>query len=140
MSKSAVAASAPALEPWMKYLLRFAGCFNLLAGAGMISLYHEGYKLLGVAKPQLVLPVQVMGVLVALFGVGYHMVASSPVENRRILLLGFWSKAISSVLAVWYVPFGPMPWWFVLVVFFSDMIYLPPFYLILRRLNRLAAQ
>jgi hypothetical protein len=123
----------------MKYLLRFAGCFNLLAGAGMISLYHEGYKLLGLAKPELILPVQVMGVLVALFGVGYHMVASNPVENRNILLLGFLSKAISSVLAVWYVPFGLMPWWFVLVVFFSDMIYLPPFYVILRRLYRLAS-
>lgn len=138
MLKASISPVTPAITPWMKYLLRFAGCFNLLAGAGMISLYHEGYQLLGVPKPELILPVQVMGVLVALFGVGYHMVASHPVENRNILLLGFLSKAISSVLAVWYVPFGPMPWWFVLVVFFSDMIYLPPFYMIMRRLDRLA--
>lgn len=122
----------------MTGLLRFAGCFNLLAGAGMIGLYHEGYKLLGVPKPELVLPVQVMGVLVALFGVGYHLVASNPIENRHLLLLGFLSKAISSLLAVWYVPFGPMPWWFLLVVFFADIIYLPPFYLILRRIYYLA--
>lgn len=128
----------PTISPWMIYLLRFAGCFNLLAGASMISLYHEGYRLLGVPKPELVLPVQVMGVLVALFGVGYHLVASNPVENRHILLLGFLSKAISSVLAIWYVPFGPLPWWFILIVFFADMIYLPPFYVILRRVYRLA--
>jgi len=104
----------------------------------MISLYHEGYKLLGVPKPDLVLPVQVMGGLGALFGGGYHLVASNPVENRHILLLGFLSKALSSVLAVWYVPFGPLPWWFVLIVFFADMIYLPPFYVILRRIYPLA--
>ena len=61
------------LLPWMRLLLRFAGTFNLLAGTSMICLYHEGYKLLGVPKPELVLPVQVMGILVALFGVGYHL-------------------------------------------------------------------
>jgi hypothetical protein len=128
------------LRPWMKYLLRFAGTFNLLAGAGMFCLYHEGHKLLGVAKPALVLPVQVMGILVALFGVGYHMVASRPVENRNILLLGFWSKALSSVLALWYVAAGRLPWWFAVVVFFADMIYLPPFYAILRRLRSFAGR
>lgn len=127
------------LLPWMKYLLRFAGCFNLLAGASMISLYHEGYQLLHIRKPELLLPVQVMGILVALFGVGYHMVASNPVENRNVLVLGFWSKALSSILALWYVARHLLPWWFAVVVFFADMIYLPPFYVILRRIARFRA-
>ena len=122
----------------MTLLLRFAGTFNLAAGAAMICCYHEGYKLLGVAKPELILPVQVVGVLVALFGVGYHLVAANPVENRNILLLGFWSKAVSSVLALAYVATGQLPWWFALVVLFADVIYLPPFWVILRRLSRAA--
>jgi hypothetical protein len=129
------------LSLWMIVLLRFAGVFNLLAGTGMGVFYHEGFRMLGVAKPGLVLPVQVMGILVALFGVGYLLVAANPVENRNILLLGFWSKAISASVAMWYVaPWAadPLPWWFAVVVFFSDVIYLPPFYVILRRLNRLA--
>ena len=128
------------LEPWMRFVLRFAGTFNLLAGGCMFCFYHEGYKLLGVPKPELILPVQVMGILVALFGVGYHLVASRPVENRNLLMLGFWSKALSSIVALWYVPFGPLPVWFVPVVFFSDVIYLPPFFVIMRRLYRLAAE
>lgn len=128
------------LQPWMRYLLRFAGTFNLLAGLSMMTLYHEGYQLLGVPKPALILPVQVMGILVALFGVGYHLVASRPVENRDILMLGFWSKALASVLAFWYVAAGRLPWWFAVVVVFADTIYLPPFYAILRRLDRLAAR
>ena len=121
------------LRPWMRYLLRFAGTFNVLAGLGMCSLYHEGFHLLGFQK-QLGLPVQIMGVLVGLFGVGYHLVAGNPVENRNILMLGFWSKAISSVFAVWYVIIGKITPWFVPVVFFADIIYLPFFYIILRRL------
>lgn len=135
----------PPLLPWMRYLLRFAGTFNLLAGAGMICLYHEGYRMLGVdysmlgdAKSAMILPVQIMGVLVALFGVGYHLVASNPVENRHLLTLGFWSKAISSAIAYWYVVRGPLGVGFGVVVFFSDVIYLPFFYLIMRRLYRLA--
>ena len=122
------------LSPWMTVVLRFAGTFNLLAGAGMISLYHEGYKYLGVPRPALILPVQVMGILVALFGVGYHLVAGNPIENRNILVLGWWSKALSSLVALWYVGVGRVPWWFAVVVFFSDVIYLPPFFLILRRI------
>lgn len=124
----------------MKFVLRFAGWFNLLAGVSMICFYHEGYKLLGVQKPELVLPVQVMGILVAVFGVGYHLVASNPLVNRNVLLLGFLSKAISSVAALAYVAAGRLPWWFAVVVFLSDVIYLPPFYVILRRLYRLAGQ
>lgn len=128
------------LLPWMRCLLRFAGTFNLLAGASMMTLYHEGYKLLGVPKPQLILPVQLMGVLVALFGVGYHLVASNPVENRNVLMLGMLSKLICSLVAAWHVPFGPLPWWFLLVVFLADVIYVPFFCIILARLYRLAGQ
>ena len=125
------------LSLWMTVLLRFAGVFNLLAGTSMILFYHEGFKMLGVPKPALALPVQVMGILVALFGVGYLLVAANPLQNRNILVLGFWSKAISASVAMCYVA-PPLPWWFAVVVFFSDVIYLPPFYVILRRLGRLA--
>ena len=128
------------LKPWMRFVLRFAGCFNLVAGAGMVCLYHEGYRLLGVPKPVLILPVQVMGILVALFGVGYHLVASRPIENRNILVLGFWSKALSSAVALCYVADGTLPWWFAVVVFFADVIYLPPFYVIIRSLSHAARQ
>ena len=133
------APAEPPLRPWMRLVLRVAGCWNLLAGASMVTLYHEGYKLLGVAKPELVLPVQVTGILVALFGVGYLMVAARPVENRNILLLGFLSKALAAGLALGYVAAGRLGWGFAVVVFFSDVIYLPPFWVILRRLGRAAA-
>jgi len=126
------------LRPWMQLLLLFAGTFNLLAGLSMCSLYHEGYKMLGIPKPELILPVQVMGILVGLFGVGYLLVALNPLQNRNILVLGFWSKAISSAVALWYVVDGQLPPWFAVAVFFADVIYLPPFYAIMRRLSAVA--
>src|SRR5262245_53701283 len=97
------------LKPWMRWLLRFVGCYNILAGSGMLVFYHEGFKLLGVAKPNLMLPLQLVGVLVGLFGVGYLLVARNPVENRNLLMLGFWSKALGSALGVGYVALGKLP-------------------------------
>lgn len=128
------------LASWMKFVLRFVAAYNVLAGVNMFCFYHESYKAIGVAKPELNLPIQLVGVLVALFGVGYWMVANNPVENRNLLLLGFWSKLLGSVLGIYYVSAGKLSPVFLAILFFSDIIYLPPFYLILRRLFRLAAE
>lgn len=124
----------------MKFVLRFVAVFNVLAGLHMIIGYHETYKMIGMNKPDIHFPIQLVGILVALFGVGYYMVARHPLENRNILLLGFWSKFLGSCLGTAYVVTGRLPWTFVLVYFFADIIYLPPFYLILRRLNALATE
>lgn len=130
----------PPLKPWMWFLLRFAGTYNLLAGFGMLVFYHEGFKMLGLKKPELLLPLQLVGVMVALFGVGYHIVASNPVENRNVLTLGFLSKAMGSGLGTAYVLLGKLPPIFLVILFFADMAYLPPFWVIMRRLYRIANQ
>ncbi len=63
-----------------------------------------------------------------------RLVAGNPVENRNILTLGFLSKLISSIAALAYVVGGRITPWFALMVFFSDVIYLPFFYIIMRQL------
>ena len=128
------------LTPWMSFVLRFGGTYNILAGVAVCSLYHEGFKLLGVQKPELILPVQLVGLFVALFGVGYWLVALHPVENRNLLMLGFWSKALGSALGIYYTLTGALPMFFLVVLFFADIIYLPPFYIVMRRLYRIAGE
>src|SRR5262245_61587374 len=105
------------LLPWMKFILRFVAVFNVLAGLHMIVGYHETYKLIGMPKPEIHFPIQLVGILVALFGVGYYMVARRPLENRNVLLLGFWSKLLGSCLGTYYVLSGKLPWRFVPVFF-----------------------
>jgi small multidrug resistance pump len=126
------------LQTWMRYVLRFAGCYNLLAGLNMLVFYHEMFKTLGLPKPEVMLFVQLVGILVGLFGVGYLLVASNPIENRNVLMLGFWSKALGSVLGIGHVARGNLPLMFLVVLFFSDIIYLPLFAIILHRLYRVA--
>src|SRR5262245_40623543 len=122
------------LLPWMRYVLYFTAGYNLLAGLNMLVFYHEMFKTLGIPKPEIMLFVQLVGILVALFGVGYFLVAINPVENRNLLLLGFLSKALGSVLGIAYVSLGKLPPSFLVVLFFSDVMYLPPFLVILRRI------
>jgi hypothetical protein len=128
------------LTKWMKFLLRLVAVFNVCAGLFMLIGYHETYKIIGMDKPKIHFPIQLVGILVGLFGVGYYMVARNPIENRAVLLLGFWSKFLGSCLGTAYVVLGILPLEFVAVYFFADVIYLPPFYVILRRLYALARE
>jgi len=129
-----------ALKPWMRNLLRFAGCYNLLVGINLTVFYHELFKTFGLPKPSLIMYVQLVGILVALFGVGYLMVAYRPLENRNLLLLGFLSKFFGSVLGTGYVLLGKMPPVFMIVLLFSDIVYLPFFWVILKRIYRIAGE
>src|SRR5262245_55584895 len=124
----------------MRYLLRFAGCYNLLVALNLTVFYHEAFRTLGLEKPSLLLYVQLVGLLVGLFGVGYLIVAANPVENRNVLLLGFLSKLLGSVLGVGYVALGKLGMSFLVLLIFSDIVYLPPFLIILRLLYRAADQ
>jgi hypothetical protein len=137
---SSDAQSQKPLTRWMKFVLRFAAVFNVCAGLFMLIGYHETYKIIGMEKPDISFPIQLVGILVGLFGVGYYMVARNPIENRAVLFLGFWSKFLGSCLGTGYVLLEKLPVEFVAVYFFADVIYLPPFYVILRRLYALAGK
>lgn len=125
-----------ALPKWMRSVLRFAGWYNIIAGIAMMTLYHEGFKILGLPKPEIALPIQLAGVLVAVFGVGYLMVDRRPVENRNIVLLGFLSKSLGPLLAFYYIAIGTLPLLMIPVLFFADLIYLIPFWMIWKKLGQ----
>lgn len=120
----------------MTRVLWLAAGYNLLAGASMLCLLHEGFKLLGLEKPDLLLPVQLVGMLVAVFGIGYGLVALDPPGNRNVLLLGFLTKLLGPLLAFYYIAAGKLPPIFLAVLFVSDVMYLPPFAMILAHLRR----
>ena len=124
----------------MRLVLRVASIYNLLAGLAMVVFYHEVSNVLGMPRPKPIMPFQLDGLLVGLFGVGYWLVASRPLENRNVLWLGFWSKLLGTLLCGYHVIRGDLPLSFVPLVAVSDFVYLPPFYIIARRLDRLAVQ
>ena len=127
------------LSAGLRFILKFAGYYNIVAGLAMVISYHEGFRALGVPKPEFVLPIQLVGVLVAIFGVGYLVAERNPVENRTIVLLGFLSKLLGPLLAIMHIASGSLPVMMLAVLFFADGIYLIPFWIIYRQLSRHAA-
>ena len=127
-----------ALLPWMRLVLRVAAVWNVWAGLVMLVFYHEASRVLGMPKPNPIMPFQLAGLCVGLFGVGYWLVARRPLENRNLLWLGFWSKLLGTILCGYHVARGSLPLSFVPLVLLADVVYLPPFYLIGRRLDRIA--
>ena len=101
------------LTPWMHGVLKFAGVYNIIAGLSMMIFYHEGFKSLGLPKPEFNMPIQLVGVLVAIFGIGYLLVdRRSAGESQRsidriaeqnfraaagVLLRGHWDVAADHV-------------------------------------------
>jgi len=124
------------LNPWMHWLLKIAGGYNMVAGLSMILFYHEGFKSLGINKPDMNLPIQLVGMMVLLFGIGYLMVDRNPGANRNVLLLGLLSKFIGPLLAIGYVIRGELPTTMIPVLFFADVVYLVPFWMIYRAIGQ----
>jgi small multidrug resistance pump len=124
----------------MRYVLWVAGAYNVLLGLNMVVLPEGGFEPLGMRQPDLLLFVQLVGLLVAVFGIGYFMVARWPLENRGVLLLGLIGKALVAILGLAYVALGKVPPVYLFVVLFSDVIYLAPFVIILRHLQRVTAE
>lgn len=125
----------PILDAWMTRLLWGAAAFNVLAGIGMILFYHEGYRALGIPKPELALPTQIVGMLVMLFGWGYWMVARDPLLNTNVLRIGWWTKALGSVLVFYHYFQGNVPWILPFGVLFADVAWLFPFWIIQQRID-----
>ena len=115
---------------WIKMFL------IVLAGINMLVFYHEASKVLGMEKPSPIMPFQLAGLVIGLFGVGYWLVQCRPLENRDLLWLGFWSKLLGPLLSIYHVLRGDLPWVFLPLVVVSDLVYLPLFYLIGKRLGR----
>lgn len=130
MDSPAETALVPA---WWRVVLVIAAVYNLIAGFSMMIFYHEGFQALGLEKTSFNLPIQLVGMCVALFGVGYWIVSRDPIENRNLLLIGLLSKAIGPLLAVRYILRGQLPIWILIVFFFADLIYLLPFWIIYSR-------
>ena len=138
-SASQFNSATPVLDSWMTKLLWSAAVFNVLAGFGMVIFYHEGYRALGMPKPELALPTQLVGMLVLLFGWGYSLVARDPLLNTNVLRIGWWTKALGSLLAFYHFFQGNVPWILPLGVLFADVAWLFPFWIIQQRIDAQAA-
>src|SRR5262249_5367167 len=83
---------------WMSMALRLIGAVTVLSGLAMVGLYHECFRLVGMVKPLHVWPLQALGSVNILIGVGYFLAARNLRRSRWFLTLAF---AFQASLELW---------------------------------------
>jgi hypothetical protein len=93
-----------------RIVFALAAAYNL--AVGFVILLEPGSLAAApfTGSPQEALLIQSCGWLIAVFGVGYLMVAMAPMMNRGIAALGVLGKAAMPVIAYPFYTAGHIPW------------------------------
>lgn len=82
-----------------RWFFAFTAAWNIAAGLpGLIAPAHDALGFGYGHTPGDLLMVRMIGLLVAVFGVGYALVASNPAAHRGIVILGALGKVATAVL------------------------------------------
>lgn len=93
-----------------------AGFFpDLIARTGGIA---------GVSHPKLV---QVMGMMVGVYGIGYYLLARDPIRYCGFIWIGLLGKVLGPLGFFFNALHGALPWQFGWLIVFNDLIWWPVF-------------
>ncbi|MBN2227860.1 MAG: hypothetical protein JW763_10920 [candidate division Zixibacteria bacterium] len=125
-----------ALPHWTTTILKAAAFFNIAWGIWIVFFPSAYFSLLGMDLPRYPVIWQGLGMIVALFGVGYAIAAGNPLRHWLVILIGFFGKAGVPFGLLWAYGTGELPLRFGLILIVNDLIWWIPFLIILYRITR----
>jgi len=134
----------PARSPtWMRGWLIAAAVYNILWGAAVIIAPVATLRLLGVTPSSAdVWPALwgCIGMMVAVYGVGYAIAARDPFTHWPIVLVGLLGKTFGPVGFVMAASRGELPWSMGWTLLSNDLVWWVPFGKMLWSVRRRVAQ
>ncbi|MGC6463969.1 MAG: hypothetical protein ACON5N_00085 [Akkermansiaceae bacterium] len=115
----------------MTVILRVAGIYNILYALWIFGWPTAWFDLVGMNVPEPLFIWQGVGMLIGVWGVGYLAASMAPIRHWPIVLVGFLAKLFAACGFVYFASMGEVPWsvgWSVLI---NDVLWLPPFAVIL---------
>lgn len=107
--------------------LFLAGLYNLLWGFWVIAFPDHFFRLMGATQINYLPVWQSVGLVVGVYGIGY-LIASANIKNHwPIVLVGFLGKVGGPLGIAYHVYVENLPWPFLVVTLFNDIIWLLPF-------------
>ena len=116
---------------WIRPFFIVAGAYDVILGVVFLFAYAAVYQRFGIALPNHPGYIQFAAAVVAIFGIGFWLVAAAPERNRDIIKLGVLLKlAYSGVVLGWWFQ-GQMPGMWVPFAW-ADLAFMVVFLLALR--------
>lgn len=116
----------------MKRWLFAAGVYNIVWGVVFGAFPNLLFDWAGMARPNYPELFQCIAMIVGVYGVGYAIAATDPYRHWPIVLVGFLGKLFGPIGFLQAALTGRLPWKFGVLNIFNDLIWLIPFFLILR--------
>ena len=90
------------------------------------------FELAEIPVPRYPMIWQCVGMVIGVYGIGYWFAARHPVNHYPIVLVGFLGKVLGPIGIFYYVFTGQLSPNFIYITIFNDLIWLIPFYILLR--------
>jgi len=117
---------------WMKRCLLAAGVYNIVWGLFFGFFPDALFDWSGIARPNYPELWQCIAMIVGVYGVGYAAASLDPYRHWPVVLVGFLGKVFGPIGFLQSALTGRLPWKFGVVNITNDLIWLVPFFLILR--------
>lgn len=105
-----------------------AAVYNVLWGALVVAFPLQLFSWLGMEPPNYPSLFQVVGMMVAVYGYGYYLLARDPQRYAQLIWIGLAGKTFGPVGYVWAASGGELPWSFGWVILTNDLVWWPAFW------------
>jgi small multidrug resistance pump len=123
---------------WQRIALMAAGLQCFIWGVFIAAWPERSSHTYGFSDPPVELFLwQGMGLVIMLFGIGYLIASTNPLQHWAVILIGFLSKSLGPVGMAWSVNRGSVSRNVLYLIPINDLIWLVPFGLILIQVYKL---
>jgi hypothetical protein len=113
--------------------LFLAGLYNIFWGALVVLFPNFFFDLFQMTRPNYPQIWQCVGMIVGVYGIGYLIASTAPNRHWPIVLVGFLGKIFGPIGFVYSIIAGDFPVQFGVLIIFNDLIWLYPFYSLLKK-------
>lgn len=116
----------------MSWLLIAAGVYNICWGSFVVLFPLAPFRWIELPPPTYPSIWQCIGMIIAVYGIGYIIASLAPERHWPIVLVGLLGKIFGPIGFVWAASKGELPWIAGWTILTNDLAWWLPFGLVLR--------
>jgi small multidrug resistance pump len=113
-----------------------AAIYNVVWGAAVVAFPVSLSRLAGLDVSAVIPLVQVIGMMVGVYAIGYYLLAREPLRYAGLIWIALAGKTLGPAGFVYYAIAGVLPWKFGWTCVFNDVIWWPVFWSFALRYGR----